>query len=211
MLYDWFPLELPILNCINFIALEWTWNLKKFEQRLKNQHFLFYSFFPFWLFEPFQASLLHTYGPEASWMRRSDFIIAPYLLRSNARAFWQLLTTIVPVLGLWLIVPIIDQTSFSKELKVLAFLPVLGLLALFSSRAFSLMHDCGHGSLFRSRWLNRSMGFLLGVLNAIPQDPWSRDHAFHHRHNGNWEIYRGPIDVLSVEDYQALSKRGKLF
>jgi len=73
------------------------------------------------------------------------------------------------------------------------------------------MHDCGHNSLFKDRRLNNFFGFFLGVLNGIPQKPWSNDHAFHHRNNGNWEIYKGPIDVLSLEDYNFLSKREKLF
>ncbi len=119
--------------------------------------------------------------------------------------------TFVPVALLWWSVARIDQASWITSLKIFALIPVLGLLALFSSRAFSLMHDCGHNSLFSSRWLNRSMGFSLGVLNAIPQYPWSRDHAFHHRHNGNWQIYRGPIDVLTVREFQALPKQSQLF
>ena len=143
-------------------------------------------------------------------MRRSDFIIASFLKRSNARATWQVLTTVLPIAALWCLIGRIDQASLSVVSKIFALLPVLGLLALFSSRAFSLMHDCGHGSLFRWRWLNRSVGFLLGVLNAIPQHPWSLDHAFHHRHNGDWEIYRGPIDVLKLNSYQELSELKKL-
>ena len=151
-----------------------------------------------------------SFESDAIELRRSDFFIKPFLQRSDLRASWQLITTIAPVAGLWWLVAIIDQSSISQPLKCFAFLPVLGLLALFSSRAFSLMHDCGHGSLFRTRRLNRLVGFLLGVLNAIPQHPWSRDHAFHHRHNGNWEVYRGPIDVLTLENFEALSKREKL-
>ena len=142
-------------------------------------------------------------------MKRSDFSIAPYLQRSNAKGIWQILVTLLPVAILWWIVLRIYQSYLPLPIKVLSFFPVLGLLALFSSRIFSLMHDCGHNSLFDSRLLNRSMGFLLGVLNAIPQYPWSRDHAFHHRHNGNWQIYRGPIDVITVEDFQSLSKRSQ--
>ncbi len=143
-------------------------------------------------------------------MRRSDFIIASFLKRSNTRATWQVLTTFLPIGGLWCLISRIDQASLPFVSKICAFLPALVLLALLSSRAFSLMHDCGHDSLFRWRWLNRAMGFFLGVLNAIPQYPWSRDHAFHHRHNGDWEIYRGPIDVLKLDSYQELSEGSKL-
>ncbi len=144
-------------------------------------------------------------------MRRSDFSITSFLKRSNTQASWQVITTLLPIAGLWCSIERINQTSLPVIPKIFAFLPILGLLTLFSSRAFSLMHDCGHGSLFRWRWLNRSIGFLLGVLNAIPQHPWSLDHAFHHRHNGDWEIYRGPVDVMKLSVYQDLSEQKKLF
>ena len=98
--------------------------------------------------------------------------------------------------------PLVEQSAL--------LFPVLCLMVLLSSRSFALMHDCGHSSLFQSRWLNRSVGFLLGVINAIPQHPWSRGHAFHHKHNGNWERYRGPAALLSLEQYKKLSERSKL-
>ena len=139
-------------------------------------------------------------------IKRSDFTLGPFLQRSNTRAFWQVLTTLIPIAGLWILVSFINKTSMSTSIKALQTFPILVVLTLLSSRAFSLMHDCGHGSLFRYRWLNRFTGFLLGCINAIPQYPWSRDHAFHHRHNGNWEVYRGPIDVITVEEYNSLSK-----
>jgi omega-6 fatty acid desaturase (delta-12 desaturase) len=83
--------------------------------------------------------------------------------------------------------------------------PILTLLVLLSSRSFSLMHDCGHRSLFTSRWLNQVVGFGLGVVNGIPEHPWSKGHAYHHKHNGNWDRYRGPSALLSLDQYRALS------
>jgi len=74
------------------------------------------------------------------------------------------------------------------------------------------MHDCGHYSLFRRKWVNRAVGFLFGIVNGLPQYPWSRGHAYHHQHNGNWERYRGPASVLSVDQFDALSPfRQKLY
>ncbi|MFN9644640.1 MAG: fatty acid desaturase [Cyanobacteriota bacterium] len=140
-------------------------------------------------------------------LRRKDFVLEPYLHASNARAVWQLLSTLVPVAGLWLLVAWIGPRPWAPGWRGLALLPVLSLLVLFSARTFSLMHDCGHGALFRSRLLNRVAGFLLGVINAIPQHPWSRGHAFHHRHNGNWERYRGPSALVTLEAYRELSPR----
>src|SRR6201999_4124455 len=78
-------------------------------------------------------------------------------------------------------------------------------MSLFTLRVFALMHECGHDSLFRTARLNRSFGFLLGVISGMPQYVWSRNHSFHHAHNGNWERYRGPYATLSVNEYAALS------
>jgi acyl-lipid omega-6 desaturase (Delta-12 desaturase) len=71
------------------------------------------------------------------------------------------------------------------------------------------MHDCGHYSLFSSKKVNRCVGFLLGIINAIPQYPWSRDHAYHHKTNGNWERYRGVADFLSTEEFAKLNDKDR--
>jgi omega-6 fatty acid desaturase (delta-12 desaturase) len=68
-----------------------------------------------------------------------------------------------------------------------------------------LMHECGHGSLFRSGRLNRSFGFVFGVLCGMPQHVWSQHHQFHHAHNGNWNRYRGPLNIAEVAEYTAMS------
>jgi len=49
------------------------------------------------------------------------------------------------------------------------------------------------------------MGFALGVVNAVPQYAWSRDHAYHHKTNGDWERYRGIGDFLSITEFNQLS------
>ena len=67
------------------------------------------------------------------------------------------------------------------------------------------MHECGHGSLFRSHWLNRASGFILGVVSGMPQYVWSQHHNYHHAHNGNWEKYRGPYTTPSIDEYAAMT------
>jgi omega-6 fatty acid desaturase (delta-12 desaturase) len=82
---------------------------------------------------------------------------------------------------------------------------VVLLISLFSLRVFVLMHECGHGSLFRTQRLNRAFGFLLGVVSGMPQYVWSLHHSYHHAHNGNWEKYRGLYTTLSVDEYAAMT------
>ena len=144
-------------------------------------------------------------------VNRGDFLIKPFLKRNNYIALFQIISTIIPMILIWFIVYQIINHPFSSLIKGFLLIPIICLLTLFSSRTFSLMHDCGHNSLFTKRKLNRFFGVLLGLINGIPQKSWSIDHAFHHRNNGNWEIYKGPIDVLSLEDYKSLTKREQIF
>ena len=140
----------------------------------------------------------------ASGLRRSDFELKPFMASSNWMGAWQIANTLVPYALLWwLAVDCLRQGSW-------LLLPVLVVMVLFLARCFSLMHDCGHYALFRHGTTNRWLGFVLGIVAGIPQLPWSKGHAFHHRHNGNWERYKGPSALVSVEDYRKFSPSGKV-
>jgi len=141
-------------------------------------------------------------GTAARPLRRSDFELDAFRQSDNRRASLQVISTLAPMALLWWLV---GQVGAGPPALRLWLVPILTLLVLLSSRSFSLMHDCGHRSLFASRWLNQAVGFALGVVNGIPEHPWSKGHAYHHKHNGNWDRYRGPSALLSLDQYQALS------
>lgn len=132
-------------------------------------------------------------------VKTSDFILAPYMQRSDRRATSQILNTVLPYAGLW----VLAAKAASISLWLLP--PIVALMVLFLLRCFSLMHDCGHYSLFRAKGMNRGVGFGLGVINGIPQYTWSRDHAYHHKTNGDWQRYRGIADFLSTEEFAQLN------
>lgn len=132
-------------------------------------------------------------------VKKSDFVLTPYMESNDLRATYQVLNTVVPYFLLWFLAVKVASISFWL------LLPVIVLITLFSLRCFSLMHDCGHYSLFRSKKVNRIVGFILGVINAIPQYPWSRGHAYHHKTNGDWQRYRGPSALISTEEFAKLS------
>ena len=127
-------------------------------------------------------------------------MIGRYAKSDDVKGLTQVLTTLVPFVLLWWI-----AVWCAAESPWLAAIPLL-LIILFIVRTFGLMHECGHGSLFRSRWLNRAVGFLLGVLSGMPQYVWAQHHNYHHTHNGNWDRYRGPYATLSVDEYAALTR-----
>ena len=139
--------------------------------------------------------------PATTTLQRSDFELKPFLERCNKIASWQIANTLIPYALLWWL------AVLSLRHQPLLLLPVLALMVLFLARCFSLMHDCGHHALFRNRSTNRWIGFLLGVVAGIPQLPWSKGHAFHHRHNGNWEKYKGPSALVSIATYKQFRPR----
>jgi acyl-lipid omega-6 desaturase (Delta-12 desaturase) len=132
-------------------------------------------------------------------IKKSDFVITPYMKSNDWRATYQILNTVIPYLLFWFLA--VKAVAISLWLLP----PIMVLITLFSVRCFSLMHDCGHYSLFTSKKVNRVAGFFLGAINAIPQYPWSRGHAYHHKTNGDWERYRGPSGLVSTEEFAKLS------
>ena len=131
--------------------------------------------------------------------RQKQAIIGRYAQSDNVRGLGQILSTLVPLALLWWAA--ILSAGISYWLTAVAILAI----SLFSLRVFALMHECGHGSLFRSSWLNRAIGFMLGVVAGMPQYVWSQHHGYHHTHNGNWEKYRGPYATLSIDEYAVLT------
>ena len=86
-------------------------------------------------------------------------------------------------------------------------LPAGGLL----TRLFIIQHDCGHGSFFRSKRANDTVGFVLGVVTLTPYQYWRRSHAIHHATSGDLDRREmGDINTLTVTEYRALSRWGRL-
>ena len=111
----------------------------------------------------------------------------------------QVVTTLAPISLLWACLVVIPTHTTGVAIGVTL------LMTLFLLRVFVLMHECGHGSLFRSTALNRGFGFVFGVVSGMPQYVWSQHHNYHHATNGNWAKYRGPLAVLSTEEYDRLT------
>ena len=126
-------------------------------------------------------------------------MIRKYAESEDRRGLTQILTTLIPYALIWWVA--VEYACVSGWVVVTA----VPLLVLFTLRVFALMHECGHGSLFRSSSSNRWTGFLLGVISGMPQYVWSQHHNYHHAHNGNWQKYRGPYSTLSIDEYSALT------
>jgi omega-6 fatty acid desaturase (delta-12 desaturase) len=137
----------------------------------------------------------------AEWQARKRSIVDRYATPSNLRGSLQYLSVFAPLAALWAAIALTAHDS-----PWFAAAAIFGL-SLFLLRGFVLMHDCGHDSLFRSKSLNRIGGALLGVLAGMPQQVWAENHRYHHVTNGNWEKYRGPMNVARVTEYLAMNAR----
>ena len=136
---------------------------------------------------------------------RFTAMLRPYWGADTARSVRQLLASAIPFFVLWY--AMLRSLELGYWLTILLAFPAAGFLM----RLFMIQHDCGHGSFFDSRVARDSVGFCIGVLTLVPYDYWRRTHAYHHAHSGNLDLRGfGDISTLTVREYQALSRMGRL-
>jgi len=120
-------------------------------------------------------------------------------------ALLQLLSTVPPLLALW---GVMLWAASSGQPWVVAVLALPG--AGFVVRSFILQHDCGHGSLFRTRATNDRVGRMLSVLTLTPYLLWRRQHAQHHAVWNNLDERDRGADIYSgcatLSEYLAMSR-----
>ena len=131
--------------------------------------------------------------------------LARYRNPSHGRSIVELLITAVPFVLLWLAMCLSLRLGYG--LYLLLAIPAAGFLV----RLFMIQHDCGHGSFFRHRLANDWVGRVIGVITLTPYDFWRRAHGIHHATSGNLELRGiGDVDTLTVREYLALSRWGRL-
>ncbi len=133
-------------------------------------------------------------------------ILSRYREPSHARSIVEIAITVGPLLALWAVAWTAYYVGF-WWLSLLIAVPAAGFLV----RLFMIQHDCGHGAFFRRRAANDWVGRVIGVLTLTPYGFWRRTHAAHHASSGNLDQRGlGDIDTLTVREYLALSKWGRL-
>jgi omega-6 fatty acid desaturase (delta-12 desaturase) len=139
---------------------------------------------------------------EESLLQQLPQIVKKYQLPDNRAAFWQLVNTLLPFLGLWVAIFFLIDYSFWLAL------PLFLLNGFFLGRLFILQHDCGHQSFTRSRRANNIIGNILALLTCLPYKYWATSHNFHHGHNGLLWEHRdiGDIPLLTVREFGASSR-----
>ncbi len=122
--------------------------------------------------------------------------LAQYRVPDTKRSVIELTITVIPFFALW------GAAWFALSLSIWVTVLLAILNAAFLVRIFIIMHDCGHGSFFRSRTVCNWTGRVLGVLALTPYDVWRQSHAIHHASTGNLDRRgMGDIPTLTIEEY----------
>lgn len=127
--------------------------------------------------------------------------VAPFAKSETKKSIMQMINTIVPLLIIW-------GVGYAYSSTHLWVSVLCGIIASgFVVRTFIIFHDCTHGSFFSSRKANDIVGNITGVLTSFPYSKWRREHLIHHATSGNLDKRGiGDIDMLTVDEYLALSK-----
>jgi len=149
---------------------------------------------------PAGPSLDPTYGSGGrarevpSWRESLD----PYARPDLGRSLLSLATSVVPFVGLWVLMYFSLQISYLLVL-VLA-IPAGGFLL----RTYILFHDCAHGSFLPGRRANVWLGTVLGLLVFTPFARWRYEHVAHHATAGNLDRrFIGDVPTYTVAEYEA--------
>jgi acyl-lipid omega-6 desaturase (Delta-12 desaturase) len=134
---------------------------------------------------------------KSAWRR----IVSRYEKPVLSRSVWQAANTIVSYGALWY--GMYRSLAISYWITLALAIPAAGFLV----RLFIIFHDCGHGSYFRSRKANNTLGVITGILVFTPYFQWRHTHAIHHATSGDLDR-RGTGDVwtMTVQEYLEASR-----
>jgi omega-6 fatty acid desaturase (delta-12 desaturase) len=148
-----------------------------------------------------ETAKLHT-DDSKSWMK----IVQKYNQPEALRSWWQVINSVIPYFGLWVLM--VYSLSVSYWLTLLLAVLAAGFLV----RIFIIFHDCGHGSFFKSKRLSQIVGIFTGFLVFTPYHKWHHDHLIHHQTVGNLDKRGvGDVKTLTVEEYLQMSKSKRFF
>jgi omega-6 fatty acid desaturase (delta-12 desaturase) len=131
--------------------------------------------------------------------------LAPYRKPSTFLTLWNVGNSVVPFVACMAAAALVLPISYWISL------PFMVLAAGFNIRNFIIMHDAGHGTLFRSRRMNGFVGHLTGILALTPMRDWAHNHAIHHAHSGDLDRRTNTdIQTITVAEYRSLKPMARL-
>ncbi|WP_010281820.1 fatty acid desaturase [Bacillus timonensis] len=131
--------------------------------------------------------------------------VAPFEKSNFKASLFQLLNTVIPYLGLWVL------AYYSLNISYLLTFAIGVVAAGFLVRIFIIFHDCCHHSFFKNRTANKIIGTISGILTLFPYSKWGHDHSVHHATSSNLDKRgTGDIWVMTVEEYLEASALQRL-
>jgi len=149
----------------------------------------------------FDSSVIKSTAVTPHWQD----LVREYQSPDKWRSVWQIANSVIPYIAVWYLM--YRSLSVSYWLTLLLAFPAAG----FMTRIFIILHDCGHGSFFKSSKASHLVGTVCGVLTHTPYFQWTREHAIHHASSGDLSRRGvGDVNTLTVKEYLALSRWGRL-
>jgi len=137
-----------------------------------------------------------------NWME----VIREYQVPDLNRAIGQIFTSVVPYIGLMILMVFTIRISYWTLLLII---PAAG----FAVRTFIIFHDCGHQSFFgaKNKSANDTLGVITGILTFTPYHFWRRAHAKHHATVAKLDQRgKGDVWMLTTDEWNKASKWKKL-
>lgn len=162
------------------------------------------------MFQPLESHNAQANASRANFQSNRKALIqsvAQYARPDYRKASWQVANTFIPYIGFWALMIVTVQQGYSYWLTLALAVPAAGFLV----RIFIFFHDCCHEAFFASRFANRLLGYITGILTFTAFEDWQRTHIIHHSASGDLDR-RGTGDIwtLTVEEYLAASKPKRL-
>lgn len=98
--------------------------------------------------------------------------LRPYLKRNDISGIIRFVTHLLCVGG--------SGWFLSRNLETAWLWPALVLHGVFLNHLFAPVHECAHGTAFRTRWLNEGVLWFCGLATVWPPFFFRYDHAGHH-------------------------------
>jgi len=184
-------------ECVSML-LEAFHAAAKLDEVVKWGHLVHLGNGPVLLIRAEEQRVVVTVSP-SQFKEQKRALIRAYANASDREGFREVVVTVVPL------AIVCGFVAWSLDVSFCLTAAATLAICVLMMRVFSLMHECGHGCLFRTQSLNRAVGFLFGAVAGMPQYVWSQHHLYHHQTNGNWDRYRGARATLSITEYEALS------
>src|SRR5919199_1090005 len=123
--------------------------------------------------------------------------LGPYVRPRVGRSLLDLATSVVPYLGLSVLMYFLLDVSYLLVLAVAV--PASGFLL----RTYIVFHDCTHGSFLPSKRANTWLGVACGLFVYSPFHAWKHEHAMHHATSSDLDRRgSGDVDMLTVQEYR---------